>query len=94
MINGKDNRNYLKACYLKGSALFRLADFRGVLDLSLEALNKAESKDDILSFMYLQAESYLQMGKKLEAKKVLTQILSIDSNYRLTRYRLEGLNEI
>ena len=86
-----NDHQYLQACYLKLTCLCLLGDYRGALDLSFDALRKTSSKDDLLSFLYLQAESYQQLDQKKEAKKVLTRILSIDSHYRLTRERLEML---
>jgi hypothetical protein len=90
----EDNKENLKATYLKATCLFQLADFRAVLDLALDALDRAESQDDILSFLYLQAEAYSKLGQKTNAKRALKKILSIDAKYRLTRERLERLDEI
>lgn len=88
------NQDYLKAAYLRATCLFQLEDFRAALDLSLESLNRAEVQDDILSFLYLQAEAYARLKLKKEARRALKKILSIDSRYRLTRERLERLDEI
>jgi hypothetical protein len=84
----------LKASYLKLTCLLKLNDFRGAIDTTLEALNKASSKDDILSFLYGQADAYLKLNQKKKAKAVLIKILKIDSRYRLAQERLDKINEI
>ncbi|HXH73338.1 MAG TPA: hypothetical protein VNJ08_00115 [Bacteriovoracaceae bacterium] len=94
MRDAANNVEYLKACYLKATSLYHLADFRAVLDFSMDAISKAETQDDILSFLYLQSEAYSQMGLKKDARRILKKILSIDEKYRLTRERLERLDEI
>lgn len=88
------NEEYLKAAYLRATSLYQLGDFRAVLDQALDSINRAEVQDDILSFLYLQADAYSRLGQKKHAKSVLKKILSIDSKYRLTRERLERLDEI
>jgi hypothetical protein len=93
MENGSNNE-YLKACYLKAISLFNLTDYRAVLDLSLNAISRSERQDDILSFLYLQAEAYSKIGLIKEARISLLKILAIDGEYRLSRKRLESLDEI
>jgi tetratricopeptide (TPR) repeat protein len=88
------NAEFLKAAYLRATCLHQLGDYRAVVDLAFEALTKAEVQDDILSFLYLQAEAWDRLGKKSEARRALKKILAIDAKYRLTRERLERLNEI
>lgn len=90
----KDDKAYLKGSYLKLSCHILLKDFRAALDTSLDGLNKAQSQDDILSFLYSQAEVYIRLNQAHEGKKILKKILSIDSNYRLAKERLEKLNAI
>lgn len=88
------NREFLTAAYLRGTCLLKLGDHRASVDLAFEALDRAEVQDDVLSFLYLQAEAWTQLGKVREAKRTLKKILSIDAKYRLSRERLERLNEI
>jgi hypothetical protein len=94
IILAKDDSEFLKGCYLKFSCLILTKDFRPALDTCLIALNKATSKDDILSFLYGQAEVYIRLNQGKEAKKILKKIVSIDSKYRLAKERLDKLNEI
>ncbi len=89
-----DDVSYLKACYLKLTALLQLNDFRAALDVSLMALGKAQNQDDVLSFMYGQAEAYLKLKEIKSAKSILKKIVSIDSGYRMARERLDKINEI
>jgi hypothetical protein len=84
----------LKAVYLKMISLLHLGDYRAVLDLSIDALAHAEREDDLLSFMYAQAEALVHLGQTDQARKTLDNIVSIQSNYRFAREKLEKLNEI
>lgn len=92
-ISGSDIE-YLKASYLKLSALLQLKDFRAAVDTCLSALEKSKTKDDVLSFMYGQAEAHIRLNQKREAKIILRKILQIDSKYRMTKERLDKLDEI
>lgn len=85
---------FLKAAFLKMTCLLKTGDFRGALDLSFTALDKSQREEDILSFLYTQAEAFQRLGQKREAKRVLQKIVSIDRNYRLARERLERLDEV
>jgi hypothetical protein len=85
---------YLKAAYLKITCLMLLHDYRAAIDLAFEGMQKAKTQDDILSLMYAQAEAFMKLGESKSAKRVLQQILRIDSSYRLTRERLDQLNEV
>ena len=51
-------------------------------------------QDDILSFLYTQAEAYQRLNLKREARRALQKIISIDPHYRLASERLEKLNEV
>ncbi len=94
-LQSSSNRSdFLKASYLKISALFLLKDFRVVIDTCLNALEKVESTADLLSFLYAQGEAYIRMGLANDARIILKQIIKIDSSYRLAKERLEKLNEI
>ena len=84
----------LKATYLQFTCLLGLGDYRRALDLTFQALEKAQTEDDILSFLYGQAEAYLRLGHREPARQVLRKILSIDDKYRLAKERLDKLNEI
>lgn len=84
----------LKACYLKVTCLLKTGDYRAALDLSLTALNLSITQNDILSFLYSQAEAHLKLKEYKHAKNVLKKILSIDASYRMTKERLERLNAI
>jgi hypothetical protein len=53
-----------------------------------------ELKNDILSFLYAQAEAYIGLGEKDKAKVVLTKVVSIDHQYRMARERLEKIDEV
>lgn len=88
------DREYLKASYLKVTSLLQIQDNRAALDVCFNALGKAREQEDILSFLYAKAEIYLRLLKLNDAKKIFLQIHSIDSSYRMTRERLEKLNEI
>ncbi len=85
---------YLKGCYLKLSSLLMLRDYRAVIDTSFQALEKARSQNDILSFMYAQGEVYLRIADYDNAKRILSKIVSIDPHYRMAKERLERINEI
>lgn len=94
IAQSENDKDYLKGSYLKLSCLLLLKDFRAALDTCLEAVSKATTKDDVLSFLYGQAEIYIRLNQPRDAKKILTKILSIDSKYRLAKERLDKLNEI
>ena len=89
-----DDKSFLKGSYLKLTCLLQLQDLRAALDTCLEALSKASSRDDILSFLYGQAEIYIRLNQKKQAKGILSKILIIDSKYRLAQERFDKLNEI
>jgi hypothetical protein len=89
-----DERTFLKISYLRAICLCQLTDHRAVIDLALEALGRAQVQEDILSFLYLQAEAEQKLGLIKDARRTLKTILSIDSQYRLTRERLARLDEI
>jgi tetratricopeptide (TPR) repeat protein len=89
----RDN-DYLKATYMLITCLLQIGDYRGALDMSLKALEKARSQSDILSFLYGQAEAYIRLDEKKNAKLILKKIISIDAKYRLAKERLDKLNEI
>lgn len=89
-----DNSSFLKGSYLKLTCQLQLQDLRAALDTCLEALSKATTRDDILSFQYGQAEIYIRLNQKKQAKGILAKILAIDSKYRLAKERLDKLNEI
>jgi tetratricopeptide (TPR) repeat protein len=89
-----NDRTFLKASYLKLTCLLLLGDNRAAVDCALGAIDRARTKDDILSFLYGEAEAYIRLGLIKDAKRVLKEIISIDSDYRLTRERLEKLDEI
>jgi tetratricopeptide (TPR) repeat protein len=86
-----DERMKLKAAYLALTALLQSGDYRKALDLALESMKLVSTTDDLLSFLYCEAEAWLRLNKKNEARQVLNKILSIDSDYRMTRERLEQL---
>lgn len=86
--------DFLKASYLKLTCLLRLKDYRGALDVSLVALDKSSRQNDLLSFLYSQAEALIHLDKKRDAVRVLKKIISLDPNYRLTQERLARLDEI
>lgn len=90
----ENDKDYLKGSYLKLTCLLLLKDFRSALDTCLEAISKATTKDDVLSFLYGQAEIYIRLNQMKDARKILSKILSIDSKYRLAKERLDKLNEI
>ena len=94
MEKAQNDADYLKACYLKLICLMKHKDYRATLDLSFVAIEKAVEENDLLSFLYLQAEAYLQLGDKSKARKILKNVSEIDSNYRLVSERLKRLDEI
>ena len=90
-----DNNNLrLRACYLKVTCLLKTADYRTALDISLNALSYSVTQNDILSFLYSQAEAHLKLKEYISAKRVLERIMDIDASYRLVKERLEWLNAI
>ena len=90
--NASDDQEEMKASYLHLTCLLILRDYRAALDISFQALNKAIKKDDILSFLYAQAEIYIRLREHDRARMILSRIISIDSKYRLAKERLEKLN--
>ncbi len=84
----------LKANYLRLTCQLQTGDFRAAVDTAIQGLDHSKTQDDILSFLYGQAEAYLRMNSLKEAKRVLLEIFSINSEYRLTRERLKRLDEI
>lgn len=89
-----NDQEFLKGCYLKLTSLLQLNDLRAALDTCMMALSKSKSVDDILSFLYGQAEVFIRMKEIKRAKETLSRIVSIDEKYRLAKERLEKLNEI
>ena len=85
---------YLRASYIRITCLLHQHDYRAALDAALEAAGKSKQKEDILSFLYIQAEAHLRLGNKKGAKTILEKVMSIDEGYRLTKQRLQRLNEI
>lgn len=94
MAQATDDQGFLKGSYLKLTCQLQLQDLRAALDTCLEAMTRATSRDDILSFLYGQAEIYIRLNQKKQAKNILAKIISIDSQYRLAKERLDKLNEI
>jgi hypothetical protein len=86
-----DDKVRLKAAYLALNSYLQCGDYRKVIDLALESMKFVSTNDDLLSFLYCEAEAYLRLNMKKEAKQVLSKILSIDAGYRMTRERLEKL---
>lgn len=91
MERSQDEGIFLKACYLKITALLQLKDYRGALDWCHRALEKAQERSEILAFLYGQAEAYLRLNLYGDAKFILKKIMTIDQNYRLTKERLSKL---
>jgi hypothetical protein len=94
MGQATDDKTFLKGSYLKLTCQLQLQDLRAALDTCLVAMTRANTRDDILSFLYGQAEIYIRLNQKKDAKNILSKILSIDSKYRLAKERLDKLNEI
>lgn len=94
LSEAQDDVAFLKCSYLKLSCLLLLKEFRAALDTCLVALSKATSEADILSFLYGQAEVHIRLNEVRAAKQVLSKIIKIDASYRLTKERLDKLNEI
>jgi tetratricopeptide (TPR) repeat protein len=86
-----DNKIKLKAAYLALTSLLQSGDYRKAVDLALESMKLVDTTADLLSFLYCEAEAYLRLEMKPEARQVLKKILSIDSRYRMARERLERL---
>ena len=91
ILHAKDDKAYLKGSYLKLTCLLLMNDNRAALDTCLEALKKSDSPEDVLSFLYGQAEALIRLGNLKEAKKTLSRVLSINPRYRMARERLEKL---
>ncbi len=97
MVKGmvlNDDVIYLNASYLKITGQIQLQDYRAALDTTMEALKRARNTDDILSFLYTQAEIYLKLKNNSQAKEIFKKILSVDSKYRLAKEKFEKLNEV
>jgi hypothetical protein len=90
-VRATDARIKLKAAYLALTSHLQCGEYREALDLALESMKLVKTTDDLLSFLYCEAEAYLRLELKAEAKQVLNKILSIDSRYRMARERLEKL---
>ncbi len=90
----QDRDMKLKSSYLKVTCLLKTGDYRAALDVSLDALSYSQTQNDILSFMYSQAESHLRLKEFSSAKSILRKIISIDSDYRLAKERLDQLNAV
>lgn len=88
------DKEKLKCFYLKLMCLIELQDYRKAIDTSIEALKLSTTSDEVLSFLYCQAEAYAQLGNTKEARSLYKKISSIDPSYRLTKERLEKLNAI
>jgi hypothetical protein len=84
----------LKAYYLKVTCLLKTGDYRSALDVSLDALSISSTQNDVLSFMYSQAEAHLRLKEYPSARTTLRKIIAIDADYRLAKERLERLNAI
>ena len=89
-----ENYLKLKAYYLKVTCLLKTGDYRSALDVSLEALSISSTQNDVLSFMYSQAEAHLRLKEYSSARTTLRKIIAIDSDYRLAKERLDRLNAI
>jgi hypothetical protein len=91
LSKASDDSSFLKASYLKLTCQLQLQDYRAALDTCLESLGKTKTEDDVLSFLYGQAEALIRLGQNKQAKKILSRILKIDSNYRMAKERMERL---
>jgi tetratricopeptide (TPR) repeat protein len=89
-----EDKDRLKSSYLKVFCLLKLGDFRAALDCSMEAIKTASTQNDVLSFLYAQAEAYIKLKDFISARAILKKIITIDSGYRLARERLDKLNAI
>lgn len=90
----QSDEDILRLMYLKVTGQIITRDYRGAIDSCLIALSRAKSKQDILSFLYCEAEAYLRVGDLKRAKSILLKIHSIEPTFRMTKDRLEKLNEI
>lgn len=81
----------LKAAYLVLTSYLLSGDYRRTIDLALESMELVSTTDDLLSFLYCEAEAYARLGMVSEARQVLRRIVSIDAGYRMARERLEKL---
>ena len=89
-----DDKEYLKGSYLKLTCLLVLKDYRAAVDTAYSALEKSSSQEDVLSFLYGQAEAYMRLNQKIKAIEILEKIIGIDHKYRLAKERLDKLNEV
>lgn len=94
LASTQENYLKLKAYYLKVTCLLKTGDYRSALDFSLDALSISSTQNDVLSFMYSQAEAHLRLKEYSSAKTTLRKIVAIDSDYRLAKERLDRLNAI
>ena len=93
-LAAQNDEERLKSSYLKVFCLLKLGDYRAALDCSLEALKNATTENDVLSFLYAQAEAHTHLKDFKAAKTILKKIVAIDAGYRLARERLDKLNAI
>jgi hypothetical protein len=93
LIKVHDDDLKLKYLYLKTFCLLQLMDFRKVVDTCYEAISLSRTEKDVLSFLYSQAEAFVQLGEFENAKNDLMKIVSIDENFRLAKERLKIINE-
>jgi tetratricopeptide (TPR) repeat protein len=83
----------LKVLYLKIDCLFELKDFRKVVDMCHDAINLSRNELESVSFLYYQAEAFVQLGELKDAKKNFLKIISIDGTYRMAKDKLRTLDE-
>ncbi len=91
--NAQNEKDRLNAFTLLTESLFRLKDYRMVLNYGIEGLALAQKEEEILALLYLISESYFFLNKRDEAKISFNKIKSIRANYRNTLGRLQEMNE-
>lgn len=84
----------LKLNYLLLRVYYELKDYRAGIDIALDSLSIAKSGEDILAFMYAEADFHFHLGELNQAKLIYENIISLVGNYRMAFERLKEINEI
>ncbi len=84
----------LKLNYLLLRVYHELKDYRAGIDTALDSLSIAQSGEDIIAFMYAEADFHFHLGEINKAKSIYKNIISLVGNYRMAMERLKELDEI
>ena len=80
--------------YLKAETYLCMEDFYHLRDLCEDSLaSLAMLDEERVSFIYLRAEAYFFLGKKEYALSIYKSLLKRNSDYRLTKQRIETIEK-